>query len=254
MIEDRRTGLEDYLRHILSHKDRIWRSSHAFLDFLAAPPLPPSTSSPSARTTTAMTSSLPPAPTSFTSPLFLAEHATLLTLSRSIRSHLSKRDALLSSGNTSGGHTSGIQAKKELAVLLMRVGGLARGLEEISKKESVGEGEMRRRSEMVGRLQDDCLSLGKLSATAVRRDIGEERGGRDEEAPSKQRSALLGGSAGGGMPTVRTFGAAPKGEETEETRPLDGGGLMHLQQTKINDQDSMLKQLSVSLSVATLVE
>lgn len=35
---------------------------------------------------------------------------------------------------------------------------------------------------------------------------------------------------------------------TEETRPLDGGGLMHLQQTKINDQDSMLKQLSVSLT------
>ena len=128
----------------------------------------------------------------------------------------------------------------------MRVGGLARGLEEISKKESVGEGEMRRRSEMVGRLQDDCLSLGKLSATAVRRDIGEERGSRDDEAPSKQRSALLGGPAGGSMPTVRTFGAAPKGEETEETRPLDGGGLMHLQQTKINDQDSMLKQLSVS--------
>lgn len=237
MIEDRRTGLEDYLRHILSHKDRLWRSSHAFLDFLAAPPLPVSNQNPSAsaRTTTAMTSSLPPAPTSFTSPLFLSEHATLLTLSRPIRSHLSKRDALLSSGNTSGGHTSGIQAKKELAVLLMRVGGLARGLEEISKKESVGEGEMRRRSEMVGRLQDDCLSLGKLSATAVRRDIGEERGGREEEAPSHQRSALLGGSAGGSVPTVRTFGAAPKGQETDETRPLDGGGLMHLQQTKIND-------------------
>ncbi|KAL7416651.1 hypothetical protein BDY24DRAFT_405882 [Mrakia frigida] len=255
LIEERRTSLESYLRHILSHKEKTWRSSHAFLDFLAAPPLPPSIQtnpSSSSRTTTPLTSSLPAPPTSFTSPTFLSEHSTLQTLSRSIRSHLSKRDALLSSGNTSGGHTAGIQAKKELAVLLNRVGGLARGLEEISKKENVGEGEMRRRSEMVARLQDDCLSLGKLSATAVRRDISEDErsgggGGRREAAPGSQRSALLGGGGGGGVPTVRTFGAAPKGVETEETRPLDGGGLMHLQQTKINDQDSMLKQLSTIL-------
>jgi hypothetical protein len=60
------------------------------------------------------------------------------------------------------------------------------------------------------------------------------------------------GSGGSNPPVVRTFGAAaaPKGEETNETRPLDGGGLMHLQQTKMNDQDSMLTQLSVRSSLS----
>lgn len=151
-------------------------------------------------------------------------------------------------------------AKKDLAGLLRRVGGLAIALESGMKGEKVGEGEMRRRGEMVARLQDDCVSLGKLVATqrqptassSFSREEGSGAGTATssffhDAPPSAQRNALL--SSGGGPPTVRTFGmaAAPKGVETDETRPLDGGGLMHLQQTKINEQDSMLTQLSVCI-------
>lgn len=220
-------------------------SQHAFLDFLGAPPL---ASKESAASSDPSSSSHPPPPQSFNSPSWLAEHATLVSISRSVRSALSRRDTLLSSGNTSGGHTAGVQAKKELAVFANRLGGLARGLEEINRTERIGDGEMRRRGEMVGRLQDDCMSLGKQAAMARQASTSTVKSSFfDDAPPTAQRSALLGLPSGSSQPpTVRTFGAPPPGKETEETRPLDAGGLMFLQQDKINEQDTMLKQLSVS--------
>lgn len=155
-------------------------------------------------------------------------------------------------------------AKKDLAGLLRRVGGLATALEAGMKGERVGEGEMRRRGEMVGRLQDDCVSLGKLVATQ-RQPTAASSSSRDDAhhsgtatssfftdaPPTAQRNVLLGlADDSSHRPTVRTFGApppVPKGAETDETRPLDSGGIMHLQQTKIDQQDSMLTQLSVSI-------
>lgn len=257
LIEERRIGLESYLRHILSHKNPIWRTSHAFLDFLAAPPVP-SNASISPYRPTDRPSPLPPPPTqTFTSPLWLAEHSNLLDLSRSIRSSLSKRDALLQSGNPSGGHIAHSQAKKDLTVLVERIGSLAIGLEDISKTERVGEGELKRRNDLVVKLQDECVSLGRLIAsarqpTAAGSSLSGGREGEDVGPPSAQRAALLGAAAQGHR-TVRTLGGPPAGVETEETRPLDGGGLMHLQQTKINQQDSMLTQLSVRFLFLSLL-
>lgn len=250
------------MRHILSSKDGTHRASHAFLDFLGAPPLPASTRNATAASSssTAYSSSVPPPPTTFTSPAWLSEHANLLTLSRSIRSSLSKRDTLLGSGNTSGGHIAGIQAKRELQELVSRVGALALGLEEISKRERLGDGEMRRRNDLVAKLQDECVGLGKQAATARRAAVAQERSDATtgssffhDAPPTAQRAALLGLGGGGGgggggageVRTVRTFGAPPPGRETDETRALDAGGLMHLQQTRINEQDTMLGQLSV---------
>jgi regulator of vacuolar morphogenesis len=40
----------------------------------------------------------------------------------------------------------------------------------------------------------------------------------------------------------RVFGK--KAEETDETRPLDDGGLLQLQQAKMDNQDGQLEQLS----------
>ncbi|CDZ98372.1 VAM7 [Phaffia rhodozyma] len=259
LIEERRVGLESYLRHILSHRNPVWRTSHAFLDFLSAPPLPSANSSHSKANgpdpSATPGSSLAPAPSSITtSPAWLAEHVTLSSLVRTIRSSLSKRDALLQSGNPSGGHIAHIQAKKDLTVLVNRLSTLVVSLDIVAKTERLGDGEIKRRAELLGRLQDECLTLGKAVENARKPPVigngfqagslsSGATGRQDDLVDGESRRALL-GPGPSAVKTVRTLGGAPPGQETEETRPLDGGGLMHLQQTKINQQDSMLTQLS----------
>lgn len=251
LIEERRVALETYLRHILSHKNSAYRSSHAFLDFLAAPPLqpgsggggggPPSASSSAANppSTTAQHPTLPPAPTSFAgSPAWLSEYQTLQALTRTIRASLGRRDELLRGGQTSGGHTAGVVARKDLGLLLARLGVLAGELPGLGQKEKLGTGEMGRRSEMVTALQDDCVRLTKQAAVtprSARSDAAAAGGGGWDEPDDGARNALLGGARK----------AKPQGGETDQTRALDDGALMHLQQTQVEDQDAMLRQLSV---------
>jgi regulator of vacuolar morphogenesis len=256
LIEERRIALEAYLRHILSHKDPAYRSSHAFLDFLAAPPLQPTAASSAPSTTagaggaqqhmpstTAQHPTLPPAPTSFAgSPAWLAEYQTLQSLARTIRASLGRRDELLKSGQTTGGHTAGVVARKDIGILLARLGVLAGALKALGEREKLGSGEMGRRGEMISGLQDDCVRLTKQAAVTPRAaasaaDRAAFGGGWDEPSDST-REALFGGP----MKTK-----AAQGGETEQTRALDEGGLMHLQQTKIDEQDGMLRELSVRL-------
>lgn len=235
-------ALETYLRHILSHKNSIYRSSHAFLDFLAAPPLQPSTAtsnsmaaSSAPQSTTAQHPTLPPAPTTFPgSPAWLAEYQTLQSLTRTIRLNLGKRDELLKTGQTSGGHTAGVIARKDLAVLLSRLSVLANALKGLGEKEKLGMGEIGRRGEMITALQDDCVLLSKQAAIASHSRPSASASGWDEPNDGA-RNALLGGARR----------PKPAGGETEQTRGLDEHGLMHLQQTKVNDQDEMLRGLSV---------
>lgn len=285
LIEERRLALESFLRHLLAHKDARWRSSHAFLDFVGAPssatrlggaqsaaalaqaqsspPFPSASSSSTSTTTTGShqpSSPLPPAPDTFeSSAAWLAEYSVLLGLTRSIRSSLARRDAASSSSSSSstsssssvGAHTAGVMARKDCLTLLGRLGTLARGLAEVGRRESLGGGELGRRAEMVTGLQDDCGRLTKLAnqpaaAAASRRRSITSAGWEDNDA----RASLLGGARGGG--TAFRSPAAAAAAETEQTRALDSGGLLHLQQTQIESQDEMLRGLSVGWPLSLL--
>src|SRR5258708_978299 len=234
VLEERRTGLETYLRAILSSKDSKWRDTLQFRDFIGAP-------------TTKIESSFSTSGSHFTSSSWLDEHAELQTLVRDIRADLNKRDALSVRNEVAASHTSNVQGKKKLATLISRLDVLSKGIDEIALG-GLAEGEVQRRKDMAARLQDDATSLGKMVIAARR--IGALSGaGVVHESPASQgdRDVLLSMPGSLGEPSStrqvgRVFGKRTV-QETDQTRPLDDAGLMQLQQVQMEQQDAQIGQL-----------
>jgi len=219
-LDERRQGLESYLRAILSAKDDRWREAYAFREFLGVPvgrqPL-------GARPSQGI------AP-QFTSSTWLDEHTDLQSRLRDVWANIHKRDALSSQGDAVGAHKSNLAAKSKLAGVLSRIGVLGKGLQELGMA-GLREGELQRRTDMVARLQDDCEKLSRVASVAR------------QTTQKPDQEVLLGFSKA--KPAKRVFGAVP--EETEVTRPLDNVGLLSLQQEQIEQQDNQLAQLTTIL-------
>ncbi|KAH6917326.1 hypothetical protein BKA70DRAFT_1395150 [Coprinopsis sp. MPI-PUGE-AT-0042] len=236
-LEERRAGLEAYLRAILGSKDERWRESFAFKEFLGIP---------TGRQAPAAADSNP-----FTSATWLDEHAALQTLLRDVWSDINKRDALSSQGDVAGSHKSNLAAKSKLAGVLSRIGGLGKSLRQLGLG-GMAEGELQRRTDMVGRLQDDCERLGKVVSVARQtssRGQAQSSNPLDRRpAPESDRRALLGGGTAA-KPARRVFGASSSSppKETAVTRPLDEVGLFQLQQQEMQVQDNQLSQLTTIL-------
>jgi regulator of vacuolar morphogenesis len=232
--------LETYLRAILTHKNPVWRTSYTFLDFLAVPQ----------HTANRKGSSGDTDGIHWTPANWLAEHGKVEGSIRAIRSELLKRDALASMGDAAGSRGSSVAAKKLIREAGEKIDMLARGLEVIGS--AVGDGERKRRGEMVESLRNERADLGRMAEAGVRtsREVMGGSSGFSRTSGSGTTSGVMpGGSAslwGNGNSaqpaTGRVFGKKP--EETDETRPLDDRGVLQLQQTKMEGQDDQLKELS----------
>ncbi|OJA21162.1 hypothetical protein AZE42_04547 [Rhizopogon vesiculosus] len=222
IIEERRVGLETYLRAIISAKDDKWREYNAFREFLSVPV--------GRHGTTAEGSTSK----QFSSSSWLDEHLELQAKIRDIRADIIKRDALSDRGDVSASHTVNVQAKKKLAETLSRVRTLTQGLQELGMA-AMAEGELQRRTDMVARLQDDCEKLGKMvTVTRQSRPAAASPAQGVPVAPESNRASLL------GKPITRVFGR----QETDLTRPLDNQGLVQLQKTQMDRQDGHLATLT----------
>lgn len=238
LINERKAGLEKYLRTIIASKDAQWRNSAPFRQFLGVPVT---------KYQEAQASKEAHSSPVFSTASWIEEHNEVQALSREVKASLNRRDSLWDSGDTRSSNSANIQAKRHLADLVDRVGNLARGLQSLSEA-GLSQGELQRRTDMVTKLQDECEQLGKIVAIA-------RNPNRQPRAPTSadsmagnrdDRSALLGGSSS--RPIARIFGAPQKApQETEETRPLDDRGLLQLQKQKMVDQDAQLDQLSAIL-------
>ncbi|KAJ7110151.1 syntaxin [Mycena epipterygia] len=226
LLEERRTGLEIYLRAILSAKDDKWRETFAFRQFLGVP--------------IGKQGEFPQSG-QFTLASWLDEHIDLQARIRDVRADINKRDALSDRGDTNGSHTSNVAAKKKLAGVISRLGKLATGLQELAMG-GMSEGELQRRTDGVARLRDDCEKLGKMVTVARYSSAAAGGSAARNPAPDTDREALMGGGAL--KPSGRVFGAAAKARETEETRPLDDHGLLMLQEAKMQQQDVEVSQLT----------
>jgi regulator of vacuolar morphogenesis len=234
LLEERRAGLEGYLRAIVSVKDDKWRESLAFREFLGVP---------IGRQGIGL-------PSQFTSSSWLDERIELQAHIRDARADINKRDALSDRGDVAASHKASVDAKKKLAGIISRIGTLGQGLQELGLGGMSG-GELQRRTDMVAQLQDDCEKLGKMATVARQTSRGLGIGGSGASAtrvpaPETDRESLLGGPSL--KPFARVFGAAPaKPQETEATRPLDDRGLFQLHEQQMQQQDSELSQLSTIL-------
>ncbi|KZW01966.1 Phox-like protein [Exidia glandulosa HHB12029] len=244
LLEERRQGLERYLRAILSSRDPRWRECFAFKDFIATP--------------IGKGNTAPDGGAQFTAASWLDEQLDLQALSRDIRAETNKRDALAQRGDVSGSHTANVQAKKKLAALVTRVGVLASALGALSGA-GMSEGEVQRRTDMVARLNDDCEKLSRIivagrtarvaAAPASAQQASAERAELMQSAGTTQAGVgagrILGAPAS--RPPTRVFGQPRAPQETEETRPLDNHGLLQLQGLQIEQQDQHLDRLSAIL-------
>lgn len=247
-LEERREGLERYLRAILSAKDDTWRETFAFRDFLGIPigKQPVIGSSASA-------SGADDGTAQFTSSSWLDEQRDLQSLARDVRADINRRDALAAREDVAPAHAANAQAKKKLAALGARLGALDAGLRALGLA-GMSEGELVRRADMVARLRDECEGLARVLTVARLTSSssgGASRGGG--LAPTSDREALLEGGGGGGASSgfarpTRRFGAQAPPEETAETRPLDEHGVFQLQAAKMQQQDTALAQLSTVLT------
>lgn len=235
VIEERRVALEAYLRAIVSARDDRWRESYAFKEFLGVPVGKQDNfaSGSGAR---------------FSSSSWLDEHLELQSRIRDVRASINKRDALSDRGDVNGSHTANVQGKKQLAEVLSRLRVLGTGLQELGMG-GMQEGELQRRTDMVGRLQDDCEKLGKMVTVARQTSRLSEGGGAGTNsgktlAPESDRVALMGAPAT--HKPARVFGAAqPK--ETDVTRPLDNVGVFQLQKQQMEQQDDQAARLTTIL-------
>lgn len=232
IVAERRAGLEQYLRTIVASKDSRWREAAAFKTFLGIPvtKYQESQASKAARPR-------------FSTASWIEEHNALRSLVREVKASLNKRDSLWDAGDTRGSSSSNIAAKRQLADLVDRVGGLAAGLQALSE-EGLSSGETQRRTDMITRLQDECEQLGKVVAIA-RNPNRRQQSPTSADAMSNARSSLFSSPS---RPITRVFGAPQQQpQETAETRPLDDRGLIQLQKDKMKQQDSHLDTLSAIL-------
>ncbi|KAI0274651.1 syntaxin [Gloeopeniophorella convolvens] len=230
-LEERRAGLEAYLRAILSAKDSRWLDAFVFRDFLG---VPVGKQQPAAGDSAAQ----------MTSSAWLDEHLDLQARVRDVRADVNRRDALADRGDVAGAHGTNVQAKKKLAGVLSRAGALAEALDTLALR-GMSEGELQRRTDMVARLQDDCEKLAKMLTVARNTARGLGSAAERNPAAGTDRAALLGGAAS--KPVARVFGAPQPPKETEQTRPLDDQGLLQMQQTQMDQQDTQLAQLTAIL-------
>ncbi|KAK7694583.1 hypothetical protein QCA50_001769 [Cerrena zonata] len=232
VLEERRAGLEQYLRAILSAKEEKWRESFAFRDFLGVPVGKQSAMDRGAEA-------------QFTSSSWLDEQQELQAQMREIRADINKRDALSDRGDVSGSHQANVQAKKKLARVLTRVASLEIGLQALGLG-GMSEGELQRRRDMSARLRDDCERLAKMVTVARLTQRGLGSSAERNPASESDRAALLQppSSSAFGRPSGRAFGTAAQPKETDQTRPLDNHGLMQLQQVQMDQQDSQVSQLT----------
>lgn len=225
LLEERKIGLEIYLRAILSAKDDRWRESYPFKEFLGIP-------------IGRQNGVIGGPPTQFTLASWLDEHSELQARLRDVRADINKREALSDQGDIGASHRSNVNAKQKLAGVLARIGTLGKALQDLALN-GMTEGELERRTDMVARLQDDCEKLSKMvsvSRNSVRASAP------STPVPTADRDELIGNAF---KRVTRVFGSSEP-QETEATRPLDNVGLLSMQSTQIVQQD---QQLSILTSI-----
>jgi regulator of vacuolar morphogenesis len=220
--EARRAGLEAYLRGINGAADPRWRTSAPFRAFLNLPPATSARSSTASSLHGALASAAGGPPTDPV--VWLDAHRDLKAQLHDARLAVAARDA---AGSTAARHEAGAAAKKGLVRAGALVSALALGLGAQRREEwgpdRLGEGELRRRRDLVASARRELESLEALLTAMVAKE--------GVDATVVEREALV-GKAAAGKKAGRVLG-----KETARTRELDNAGVLGLQQQVMRQQE-----------------
>jgi regulator of vacuolar morphogenesis len=240
-IEKRRAGLEEYLRAIESAEDGRWRVSKAYREFLEL-------ADKEGKKVSGFPGSQFGKDRVRDSSDWLDKHAELKSSLQDARRWLTKREQATAATVQ---HEAAANAKKSLVRAGSLISALDEGLGRLSGSssdewsgEKLGEGEIRRRRDMISGLRKERDGLESvLNSMAVKAAIS---GSGSSSTPStssaavteSQKSGLFKG-ASSTKPAGRRVLGAPA-QETDKTRELDNEGVLQLQQQIIQEQDEDL--------------
>ncbi|KAJ5751734.1 hypothetical protein N7520_008651 [Penicillium odoratum] len=249
--EERRIGLENYIRAINESPDGRWRTSPAWRAFLNLPTAA-STSSSAANSSTRLHAAITDPGSASNAPI--TDPTLWLDYFRDLKAHLhdarlalSRRDQETTPQKQ---HESSAQAKSSLVRAGSLISTLEEGLKNLSGRSaqsknssatpSLGDGELRRRKDLLinARKEKDGLEdLSHAMATKSKLDHA--------VASIQDKEALLNAGGDSGSNGRRTPAKSGRilGKETERTRELDNEGVLQLQKQMMLNQDASVEEL-----------
>lgn len=235
LTRERQVGLERYLKTIAESPDRRWRDTSAWRAFLN---LPSSSTTNSAASAGGRANNVASG---------AADPSTWLELHKELKQHLhdarislSKRDGAADSGNMTGVAEAATAARKSITRGGTLVVILTDGLKKLQESGRIGDGELRRRRDLVSTAKMEREGLDKL-ANSMPTSAAVGGSGSRALAGSPEKAKLLNGN-GLARPGRRLGG--PPAAETDKTRELDNQGVLLLQQEEMKQQDLQLDQLT----------
>ena len=222
LAEERRIELEKYVRAVAYDKDSRWRDSPAWRTFLNLP----------VDRTVAQTGKL-----FEDGQRWLEKHKKLVEILQEARMKLAKRNA---ASGTMLQQEAAKEARKLLALAKTNVEELERAALDM---DGIGEGELRRRRDLVTHAKADLGTLERLLLNMPPLISSSNNG---EEASANERKDLFDTKAGilkTSSPVSGRQGRVFGPKETDRTRALNNHGLLKLQSTVMQEQDDQLAQL-----------
>jgi len=256
-IEKRRAGLEAYLRAIESAEDGRWRVSKAYKQFLELG----EKDGANGKKAAGFPGSQFGKDRVRDSSDWLDKHSELKSNLQDARRWLTKREQATAA---TAQHEAAANAKKSLVRAgtlisaleegLSRLGGSGKKTSDDWSGEKLGDGEIRRRKDMISGLRKERDGLDSvLNSMAVKAAIS---GSGTSSTPSTSSSAAVTESQKAGLFSSRNTShptkssssrrvlGGPPAAETNKTRELDNEGVLQLQQQIIQEQDEDLVDLS----------
>ena len=246
LTEERRKGLEAYLRAIAENPDRRWRETSAWRSFLNLPSTGASSASSARKELVEANQRL-----GSNAGVVASDPGVWLDLHREMKGQL--HDARLFLGRRDGATTAqgqyeaGANAKRCLVKAAGLIGNLEEGLKILSEGEKrgeggtrVGAGELRRRRDLLGSAKVEREGLEKLAVSLAVKNQNGKGENTGAAATAQDKNALFG--PGVSRPSGRVLGAPVP--ETDKTRELDNEGVVQLQRQLMQDQDLDVEELA----------
>ncbi|KAL6713466.1 hypothetical protein ACLMJK_008931 [Lecanora helva] len=232
LTEERRKGLEAYLKTINETDDDRWRNTSAWRTFLNLP-------SNNASQSKTMMNGAGGAQPIMDPVVWLDQHRELKSQLHDARLALTRRDQ---ASTAQGQHEASAQAKRILVRAGTLIGTLDTGLQSLSSGsarggKALGEGELRRRCDLVTSARREREGLESLLSAMAAKSVVDAA-----VASAGEKASLVGAQ------DVKPRGGRVLGKETDKTRALDNQGVVQLQKQLMQEQDEDVTVLAKAVA------